>query len=45
MTILFDNYFITHSHWDHIGWIDSILELNPDITLFVPSSISKHQIP
>lgn len=34
--------FITHSHWDHIGGLDSILELNPDITLFVPSSLSKH---
>ncbi len=34
--------FITHSHWDHIGGIDSILELNPNITLFVPSSLSKH---
>jgi len=36
--------FISHSHWDHIGGIDSILELNPDITLFVPSSLSKHLI-
>ncbi len=36
--------FITHSHWDHIGGIDSILELNPNITLFIPSSFSKHLI-
>ena len=36
--------FITHSHWDHIGGIDSILELNNNITLFVPSSLSKHLI-
>jgi len=36
--------FITHSHWDHIGGIDSILELNKEITLFVPSSLSKHLI-
>ncbi len=36
--------FITHSHWDHIGGIDSILELNPNIKLFVPSSLSKHLI-
>ncbi len=36
--------FITHSHWDHIGGIDSILELNPEITLFVPSSLSKFLI-
>jgi len=34
--------FISHSHWDHIGGIDSILELNPNITLFVPVSLSKH---
>ncbi|MEA2092078.1 MAG: MBL fold metallo-hydrolase [Campylobacterota bacterium] len=36
--------FITHSHWDHIGGVDSILEVNPNITLFVPSSLSKHLI-
>jgi len=36
--------FITHSHWDHIGGIDSILELNPDVTLFIPSSLSKFLI-
>ncbi len=36
--------FITHSHWDHTGGIDSILELNPNITLFIPSSLSKHLI-
>ncbi|SFV75811.1 Metal-dependent hydrolases of the beta-lactamase superfamily II [hydrothermal vent metagenome] len=36
--------FITHAHWDHIGGIDSIIELNPNVTLFVPSSLSKHLI-
>ena len=36
--------FITHSHWDHIGGLDSIIELNPNITLFVPASLSKHLI-
>jgi len=36
--------FISHSHWDHIGGLDSILELNPNVTLFVPSSLSKHLI-
>ena len=34
--------FITHAHWDHIGGLDSILELNSDLTLFVPSSLPKH---
>jgi len=36
--------FITHSHWDHIGGLDSIIELHPDVTLFVPTSLSKHLI-
>ena len=36
--------FISHSHWDHIGGLDSIIELNPDVTLYVPASLSKHLI-
>lgn len=36
--------FISHSHWDHMGGLDSILELNSDITLFLPTSLSKHLI-
>lgn len=36
--------FISHAHWDHIGGLDSILEANPNITLFVPESLSKHLI-
>ena len=36
--------FISHSHWDHIGGLDTILEYNPNITLFVPESLSKHLI-
>ncbi len=36
--------FISHSHWDHIGGLDAILERNPNITLFVPVSLSKHLI-
>jgi len=36
--------YITHNHWDHIGGIDSILELNNDIRLIVPSSLSKFLI-
>lgn len=34
--------FISHSHWDHIGGLDSILALNPNVTLFLPTSLSKH---
>ncbi|WP_457748347.1 MBL fold metallo-hydrolase [Sulfurimonas sp.] len=36
--------FITHSHWDHIGGLDSIIEINPNVTLFLPASLSKHLI-
>jgi 7,8-dihydropterin-6-yl-methyl-4-(beta-D-ribofuranosyl)aminobenzene 5'-phosphate synthase len=36
--------FISHSHWDHIGGIDTVIEENPNITIFVPSSLSKHLI-
>ena len=36
--------FISHSHWDHIGGLDSLLEINPELILYVPSSLSKHLI-
>ncbi len=36
--------FITHEHWDHIGGIDSVLELNENLTIFIPSSFSKNHI-
>ena len=32
--------FISHPHWDHIGGLDSVLEINPALTLFVPNSFS-----
>jgi len=32
--------FISHPHWDHIGGIDSVLDVNPNLTLFLPSSLS-----
>jgi 7,8-dihydropterin-6-yl-methyl-4-(beta-D-ribofuranosyl)aminobenzene 5'-phosphate synthase len=35
-----DFLFISHAHWDHIGGLDSVLELNPDLHLIVPSGIS-----
>jgi len=34
--------FLTHSHWDHIGGLDSILELNPNVTIFAPNSLPIH---
>lgn len=33
--------FISHSHWDHIGGIDSIVDINKDLTLFLPDSLSQ----
>jgi len=35
------NYlFISHPHWDHIGGIDSIVDINRNLTLFLPDSLS-----
>lgn len=39
-----DYLFISHGHWDHTGGIDSVLELNPDLTLVVPNSLSPRWI-
>jgi len=36
--------FISHPHWDHICGIDSVLDLNNSLTLFLPDSLSKLQI-
>ena len=35
---------LSHPHWDHIGGIDSVLEVHPDVSLYVPDSLSKHLI-
>jgi len=37
-----DIVFISHNHWDHIGGLDTIIEENPNITLILPSTLSKH---
>jgi 7,8-dihydropterin-6-yl-methyl-4-(beta-D-ribofuranosyl)aminobenzene 5'-phosphate synthase len=36
--------FISHNHWDHIGGIDSILELNPDMTVWAPYTLSRNHL-
>jgi 7,8-dihydropterin-6-yl-methyl-4-(beta-D-ribofuranosyl)aminobenzene 5'-phosphate synthase len=33
--------FISHPHWDHIGGIDSVVDVNKNLTLFLPDSLSK----
>jgi len=35
---------LSHPHWDHIGGVDSVLEANPGLHLFVPSSLSRHYV-
>ncbi len=33
--------FISHPHWDHIGGIDSVVDINRNLTLFLPDSLSQ----
>jgi len=33
--------FISHPHWDHIGGIDSVVDVNRKMSLFLPNSLSK----
>jgi 7,8-dihydropterin-6-yl-methyl-4-(beta-D-ribofuranosyl)aminobenzene 5'-phosphate synthase len=35
---------LSHPHWDHIGGVDSVLEMHSELHLFVPDSLSKHLI-
>jgi 7,8-dihydropterin-6-yl-methyl-4-(beta-D-ribofuranosyl)aminobenzene 5'-phosphate synthase len=39
-----DMVFLSHPHWDHIGGLDSVLELNPDLSLVLHQGFSKHLI-
>jgi 7,8-dihydropterin-6-yl-methyl-4-(beta-D-ribofuranosyl)aminobenzene 5'-phosphate synthase len=39
-----DFLFVSHAHWDHIGGLDSVLELNPELHLLVPCGISPRMI-
>jgi 7,8-dihydropterin-6-yl-methyl-4-(beta-D-ribofuranosyl)aminobenzene 5'-phosphate synthase len=32
---------LSHAHWDHIGGLTWVLNLNPDIEVYAPSSFSK----
>lgn len=36
-----DILVISHQHWDHIGGLPSILNANPEIEVYVPSSFSE----
>jgi 7,8-dihydropterin-6-yl-methyl-4-(beta-D-ribofuranosyl)aminobenzene 5'-phosphate synthase len=39
-----DLLFLSHSHWDHIGGLDSFLEVNPRATVVVHEGFSQHLI-
>jgi 7,8-dihydropterin-6-yl-methyl-4-(beta-D-ribofuranosyl)aminobenzene 5'-phosphate synthase len=39
-----DLVFLSHLHWDHIGGLDSFLEVNPTATIAVHEGFSKHLI-
>jgi len=39
-----DTLFISHAHWDHIGGLDSILELNPTLDIYLTQHLSKNLI-
>ena len=39
-----DVVFLSHAHWDHIGGLDSVLELSPQATVVVHQGFSKHLI-
>ena len=33
---------ISHSHWDHCGGLARLLNLNPNLKIYIPKSFSKH---
>jgi 7,8-dihydropterin-6-yl-methyl-4-(beta-D-ribofuranosyl)aminobenzene 5'-phosphate synthase len=39
-----DLLFLSHPHWDHIGGLDSFLEMNPRATIVVHEGFSRHLI-
>lgn len=39
-----DLLFLSHPHWDHMGGLDSFLELNPGVTVALHEGFSKHLI-
>lgn len=38
-----DGVFLSHSHWDHVGGLDSILELAPGAQVYLPLGFSRFQ--
>jgi len=38
-----DLVVISHSHWDHCGGLARLLNLSPNLKIYIPQSFSKHQ--
>ncbi|KAF5426891.1 7,8-dihydropterin-6-yl-methyl-4-(beta-D-ribofuranosyl)aminobenzene 5'-phosphate synthase [Candidatus Methanomarinus sp.] len=36
-----DTVVISHQHWDHLGGLSVLLNMNPDVKVYVPKSFSK----
>lgn len=39
-----DTVFLSHAHWDHMGGLDSVLELHADVTVVVHEGFSAHLV-
>ncbi|MBN2203858.1 MAG: MBL fold metallo-hydrolase [Thermoleophilia bacterium] len=39
-----DMVFLSHAHWDHMGGLDSVLEINADVTVVLHEGFSAHLI-
>lgn len=39
-----DLLFLSHPHWDHMGGLDSVLELNPRVSVVLHEGFSRHLI-
>ncbi|WP_406656494.1 MBL fold metallo-hydrolase [Methanolobus sp. ZRKC2] len=37
-----DTLVLSHQHWDHIGGLPTILDVKPDMEIYVPASFSPH---
>lgn len=37
-----ETVFLSHDHWDHTGGIETFLQLNPDVQVFLPDSFSEN---